>query len=233
MGAIVAKGLVDREPVNLRERAYDSFTRHLLARDIRAGQFISQRELVELTGLPLGAVRELIPRLEAEGLIKTAPQRGMQVAPIDLTLVRDAFQFRLFLEQGAVAVFAAEATDAAIAQLRRAHLAVIEACEEDAAYVDISAELVAEAQSVDWDLHSTIINSLSNAIISNSYRVNAIKIRLIKHEQTVLNGALVVPTMREHLDIIDAIATRDPGKASAALGAHIVNARNRAMSLRA
>ena len=34
------------EPLKLRERAYESFTRHLLARDVRPGQFISQRELV-------------------------------------------------------------------------------------------------------------------------------------------------------------------------------------------
>ena len=50
------------------------------------GQFISQRELVELTGLPLGAIRELVPRLEAEGLIKTVPQRGMLVAHVDVSL---------------------------------------------------------------------------------------------------------------------------------------------------
>jgi len=29
----------------------------------------------------------LIPRLEAEGLIRTVPQRGMQIATVDLTLV--------------------------------------------------------------------------------------------------------------------------------------------------
>lgn len=232
MGATVAEGLVDREPANLRERAYDSFTRHLLARDIRAGQFISQRELVELTGLPLGAVRELIPRLEAEGLIKTAPQRGMQIAPVDLNLVRDAFQCRLFLEQGAVAVFAVEADDDVIARLREAHHAIIAACEKEAGEGGVTPGLIGQAQAVDWDLHATIIDSLGNAIIAETYRVNAIKIRLIKQEQTRLNGALVASTMREHLAIIDAIATREPAKASEALTAHIVSARSRAMSVR-
>ncbi|MEQ1614694.1 MAG: GntR family transcriptional regulator, partial [Hyphomicrobiaceae bacterium] len=70
------------KPAKLRDRAYESFTTRLLAREIRAGQFISQRELVEITGLPLGAIRELIPRLEADGLIKTVPQRGMQVCTV-------------------------------------------------------------------------------------------------------------------------------------------------------
>jgi DNA-binding GntR family transcriptional regulator len=38
--------------------------------------------------------------------------------------------------------------------------------------------------------------------------------------------------MREHLAVIDAIATRDPKRAIEALVAHITNARNRAMGLR-
>ena len=96
----------------------------------------------------------------------------------------------------------------------------------------VTAALIAEAQRVDWDLHATIIDSLGNAIISEAYRVNAIKIRLIRQEQTRLNDEVVIPTMREHLGIIDAIRTRDPVKASAALGEHIIGARQRAMELR-
>ena len=64
-----------RSEIKLRERAYDEFTHHLLRSNIKPGQFVSQRELVALTGQPLGAIRELIPRLETEGLIVTVPQR--------------------------------------------------------------------------------------------------------------------------------------------------------------
>ena len=69
-----------RSGMKLRDQAYQRFTRGLLEREIHAGQFVSQRELTEITGMPLGAIRELIPRLEADGLIRTVPQRGMQVA---------------------------------------------------------------------------------------------------------------------------------------------------------
>ncbi|SDQ91452.1 transcriptional regulator, GntR family [Rhizobiales bacterium GAS191] len=232
MSAIGETGRNARRPANLRERAYHSFTRHLLARDIKAGQFISQRELVELTGLPLGAIRELVPRLEAEGLVRTAPQRGMQIAHVDLNLVRDAFQYRLFLEKEAVAVFAQNVRQADLDRLRDVHAAILARCEEAARQGGVGADLVAEAQLVDWDLHATIIDSLGNAIISEAYRVNAIKIRLIRQQQTQLNDEVVIPTMREHLGIIDAIATRDPAKASATLGEHIIGARNRAMDMR-
>ena len=66
---------------SLRAQAYESFQQQIVAANIRPGQFISQRELMQLLGMPLGAVRELIPRLEAEGLLRTVPQRGLQIAP--------------------------------------------------------------------------------------------------------------------------------------------------------
>jgi DNA-binding GntR family transcriptional regulator len=218
-----------RENSNLREKAYDSFTRHLLARDIRPGQFISQRELVELTGLPLGAIRELVPRLEAEGLIRTIPQRGMQIAHVDLNLIRDAFQFRMFLEREAVAIFAAEASDEILARLRQDHETVLDECR---AGPGVTADLVARAQAVDWNLHWTIVSSLGNGIIADAYRVNSIKVRLIRQDQTLLSDALVIPVMQEHLAVITGIETRDPAKAVAAMEAHIASARNRALGLR-
>ena len=55
---------------------------------LKPGQLISQRELVETTGLTLSAVREAIPRLEAEGLLQTLPQRGLMVPSLDVTFVR-------------------------------------------------------------------------------------------------------------------------------------------------
>ena len=65
---------------------------------MRPGQFITQRELVQLLDMPLGAVRELVPRLEAEGLLRTVPQRGLQIAQVDLKLIHNAFALRRMLE---------------------------------------------------------------------------------------------------------------------------------------
>jgi DNA-binding GntR family transcriptional regulator len=218
--------MLDREPIKLREQAYDSFTRHLLARDVQPGQFISQRELVELTGLPLGAIRELVPRLEAEGLIKTVPQRGMQVAHIDLNLIRDAYQFRLFLEREAVALFAERAADDVLAKLRADHERVLERVTREGN----TPQVVAEAQAVDWGMHDAIIDALGNEIISKAYRVNSIKTRLIRAELVRIDP-VVAPVMREHLGILEAIESRDGAKAAAAISAHIENARTRAMGI--
>ncbi|WP_113260455.1 GntR family transcriptional regulator [Agrobacterium cavarae] len=214
------------EQTTLREKAYESFTHHLLARDVRPGQFISQRRLVEMTGLPLGAIREAIPRLEAEGLIKTVPQRGLQVAHIDINLIREAFQFRILLEKEAVANFTRNASNDAITAMLKDHREIAELAKSG----NGSPELDARAQAVDWGMHDAFIDALGNSIISNAYRVNSIKMRLINQERFRIAGH-VKSVMAEHLAIIEAIQRRDVDEAVERLVAHIRSARDRALAV--
>ncbi|MFN3670899.1 MAG: GntR family transcriptional regulator [Bosea sp. (in: a-proteobacteria)] len=213
------------EPLKLRERAYASFTEKLLARDIKPGQFVTQRELVAMTGLPLGAIRELIPRLEAEGLIKTVPQRGMQVAHVDLNLIRNAFQFRLFLEREATALYTQNATDAEIAAQRDRHEAIIRRAQAGG-----DPDLIEDAEDVDRLMHEAIIDHLDNDIVSKAFRVTWLKIRLIRQYETRIQNHILLNVMQDHMAIIAAIESRDPLRAAEAMSVHIGNARNRAMS---
>ncbi len=213
-------------PIKLRERAYDSFTERLLAREIKPGQFVSQRELVEITNMPLGAIRELIPRLEAEGLITTVPQRGMQVAHVDLSLIRNAYQFRMFLETQATALYATARSDAAIAALRASHEAIMRRAEAGE-----KETLIADAEKTDRSLHEAIIDHLDNEIISNAFRVNWIKIKLIRQNETRLYAELVIPVFRDHMKVIEAIERKDADGAVAAMTAHINLSRMRAIEM--
>jgi DNA-binding GntR family transcriptional regulator len=224
-GAAPRNALPARE--KLREKAYRSFTSHLLAARIRPGQFVSQRELVALTGLPLGAIRELVPRLEADGLLETVPQRGMQIANVDVKLIRNAFQLRLILEREAATRFAETAPDALIRELADAHEAILRRLRKGG----ISRKLLEDAQRVDWHLHDTIIDALENEIISSIYRVNSIKIRLIRLQRVLLTPALLSPAMEEHLELIAAFRRRDAKRAVRAIEHHLRHARGRALGM--
>ena len=214
------------EALKLREQAYVGYTRSLLANEIKPGQFITQRELVAITGLPLGAIRELVPRLEAEGLIRTAPHRGMQVPQVDINLVRNAFQFRLFLEEAAVRIFAKSAPAELIAAIRQRHEAVL--ARHNAGD---DAGLMEEAEATDLMLHEAVIDHLGNEIISNAYRVNWIKIKLIRLAETRLYVTMIPQVMGEHLKIIEAIERRDEDAAARAMADHIGIARQRAVNI--
>ncbi|WP_099823978.1 GntR family transcriptional regulator [Oceaniglobus indicus] len=208
-----------------RDQAYDSFTQKLLSRQLRPGQFLTQREMVDITGLPLGAIREVVPRLEAEGLLRTMPRRGMQIAPIDLNLIREAFQFRAIIEREAVAILCAQITDAALADLRRSH----EAMRDAALAGTLGAEDNARAQRIDWGLHDTIVGATDNSIITAAYAVNAVKIRLIHNERVRIEGR-VADAMGEHLCIIAALEARDAAAAADAVTRHIESARRIALN---
>jgi DNA-binding GntR family transcriptional regulator len=213
-------------PLKLRDKAYDSFTERLMSREIKPGQFVSQRELVEITSMPLGAIRELIPRLEAEGLITTVPQRGMQVAHVDLSLIRNAYQFRFFLESQATALFATARSDEAVAALRASHEAIIRRSESGE-----RETLIADAEATDRSLHEVIIDHLDNEIISKAFRVNWIKIKLIRRNETRLYAELVIPVYRDHMKVIEAIERKDADAAVAAMTAHIAMSRSRAIDM--
>ena len=210
----------------LRWQAYDQFEQQLLTARIRPGQFVSQRELAALTGLPLGAIREVIPRLEAEGLLLTVPQRGLQIANVDVKLVRNAFQLRLTLEKEAAAQFAVTATSEQFDALEAAHRDIVKRARRG-----ITRALLDAAQAIDWGLHDMMIDALGNEIISSIYRVNSLRIRLIRLEQVTLNAEALSPAMDEHLALIAALRTRDPVRVAASIEAHLTHARNRALGV--
>ena len=103
------------------------------------------------------------------------------------------------LEREAAALFAENATTADFDRLQQAHEAVLAA-----AATAVTAALIARAQATDDEMHAAIVDSLHNEIVSNAYRVNSIKIRLIRQEQTRLDATLVVP-----LPVNDAAASPD------------------------
>ena len=77
-----------------------------------------------------------------------------------------------------------------------------------------------------------MIAHLGNTIISEAYRVNWIKIRLIRHAETGLLPELLAPVMEEHLRIIAAVEKRDATAAREALTTHVNGSRDRALGLK-
>jgi DNA-binding GntR family transcriptional regulator len=212
---------------SLRAQAYESFRQQILQANIRPGQFISQRELMQLLGMPLGAVRELIPRLEAEGLLRTVPQRGLQIANVDLKLINNAFQFRLVLEREAAMRFCTSVSDADLAAIDDAHRRIVQRARSG----PIDDLLLTDATTVDWGLHDLMVDALGNELISEAYRINSLRVRLIRLESSMLSPDALLPAMEEHLWFIEALMQRDPQEVVRRLTHHIESAHRRVLGL--
>ncbi len=212
-------------PQTLRARAYENFRQQILQANVQPGQFVSQRELIQLLDMPLGAVRELVPRLEAEGLLRTVPQRGLQIAHVDLKLIHNAFQLRSMLEREAALHFVQAVSDRDLHTIEQAHLSIV----QRAGQGPINDDLLTEATSVDWGLHDRMIDTLGNELISQTYRINSLRVRLIHLERSTLSAEVLLPAMQEHLNLIAALKKRDPHAVAEHVAFHIHSAHQRVL----
>jgi DNA-binding GntR family transcriptional regulator len=210
----------------LKKAAYDRFQQSLLNGQLRPGQVVSQRDLVDMMGISIGALRELLPRLEGEGLLTVMPQRGIQITAVDLPMIRDAFQMRMAFEREAVLTAVRQMPDAVLEAQRRLHVDVLERLKSAP-----STALLDEGQAVDYAFHDLLITNTQNEFLIQSYQVNAIRVRLINLDRIRLNETVLPSAFADHLGVIDAILARDRARAVEAIDAHIRNARERAIAL--
>ncbi len=208
-----------------RQIAYRRMQHLLLSGAIEPGQNLSQRDLVTLLGISLGALRELLPRFEAEGLLAILPQRGIQITTVDLRMIRESYQIRIAYEREATIHAVAHVSDEALNAQRKLHTDLFER-----AGVQITGSLLDEAQKVDSDFHDFLIGATGNESLMQAYSINAIRVRMIQLDRIRLNPVVLAPALADHIEIIDAILARDRNSAITAIENHITNARNRAVS---
>jgi DNA-binding GntR family transcriptional regulator len=89
--------------------------------------------------------------------------------------------------------------------------------------------LLRESVEVDWRMHDAVVDSMDNEIVSETYRVNAARIRLARSSNQ-FDPERVVGAMTEHLAILEACQRRDAEAAVAALEHHIRISRDRALA---
>ena len=217
-----------RRPDSLGDRAYHAVKQLVFSGELKPGQFVSQRELAQRTGASLAPIRETLQRLAVEGLVRIIPQRGVQIAQIDPKRIRDAFQFRSILERSAVRHFCESASQAELDRLVDAHRVILER-----ARAGIHAGVLSEAQTIDTDLHQTVVRAMGNDIVWDAYSRNAETIRLVRldSDRGLLTPQSLIDTMLQHLAISEACLHRDADAAEQAMATHIDIAMRRAMGL--
>ncbi len=206
------------------QTGYQMFQDALLDGRLRPGQFVNQRELGAMLSLSISALREILPRLQAEGLLLVQPKRGIQIPVIDLHMIRNAFQMRAALEREAVLHAVRKMPDEMLENQRQRHLEVLGALEKS------SDHKVPDAgQTVDAGFHALLLETTGNILLQQAYNINNIRIRLIRLDRIRLTRATLPDAFSDHLAVISAILMRDAHGAVDAMDRHIANARNRAM----
>ena len=78
--------------------AYEQIKNHILDLELRPGELVTEKRLMELTGCGRTPVREAMQRLQRDGLLRVVPFRGAFVTDISAKDVVEISQVRELLE---------------------------------------------------------------------------------------------------------------------------------------
>ena len=111
---------VGEQETSLQDQSYHTIRRKIVYLDYKPGEKLGVKQLCDDLDMGRTPVREALVRLAQEGLVRTVPQSGTYVSPINLTLAESACYIREHLEKQVIVECCARATSAGIEQLDRA-----------------------------------------------------------------------------------------------------------------
>ena len=199
----------------LSDLAYARILENLFDRRLPAGAFVSQNDLVKLLGIPVAPLRDALRTLEVEGILTIHPRSGIQFVKPGLELTKSTYQFRTIIERAAVRTFAEIGDEDLIREIGERH----RQAGRDIEKFGLTAAVMAELEVLETRLHNSVIEILRNPLIDTSYRRMHNYLKLVRLDRK-LTVPLAQRSIKEHLEIIDACAARDPDRAEAALVAH-------------
>lgn len=109
---------VGRVAAPLREQVTSALRQAILDFELKPGQRLVERELIERLGVSRTTVREALRELTSEGLVTVIPQRGAVVTVPQLDDAADLYEVRASLESLVVRRFVERATDDEVEALR-------------------------------------------------------------------------------------------------------------------
>ncbi|MGO4641295.1 transcriptional regulator [Mesorhizobium sp. SEMIA 3007] len=227
---VAGKAKTDSSPLvaaaRMSDVAYERILEGLFDRRVPAGAFISQNELSAIVDVPVAPLRDALRVLEAEGILTIHPRSGIQFVRPGLELTRATYQFRSIVERAAIRVFAEQGDEAVMNALEIRHSRLLRRVERDG----LGKEQLEEMDALEGELHGAVIAALRNPLIDSTYRRMHNYLRLLRLDRKITTP-IMVRTLKEHLDILEACGTRNADAAEAKLQAHFQAAMQRSLGL--
>lgn len=195
------------------DRAYHYTKDAILTRHYAGGDLVSEGEIATGVGVSRTPVREALLRLEAEGLVRLYPKRGVLIVPVSQAEIDDVIETRRLVEG-----FTAERAAGAGAEARAALLSDLTGhLDEMRASIETGKRAFVLA---DREFHRAIVRASGNQVLVELYE--SLRDRQLRMME---EGARTVERMRtsidEHAAILDAISVGDAGAVRAAVTAHL------------
>ncbi|MET3899943.1 DNA-binding GntR family transcriptional regulator [Devosia sp. UYZn731] len=174
------------------------------------GQSIDKTAICEQLGVSRFPVSEALARLQAEGLVDIAPQRGSTVSLVRIADVREYMLIRKGIESEALRVLIGK-HDADVIEALHANMA---AQREAASRDDAEA-----FHQIDLEFHDIIFRSMKFTKIKNI--IDSARANLDRARRLIITPRRLAITIAEHQAIFDGILAADQAQATRAIRAHI------------
>jgi DNA-binding GntR family transcriptional regulator len=221
---VAARLRVPRRQV-LADHVYGAILDALIDGELGAGEVVGIDALARQFGVSQTPVREALARMESTGLVRRTALKGYRVAPMttpsELERLMDA---RLAVEP-VLAELAATRLDAG--QLERLEQAV-----RDLATAPLGPSF--RAFRVYWEaderFHRLVAEATGNEFLVSAYNALGGQIQRFRLFGNGLGVTDSAHCIAEHTNVLDGLRTEEPGRARAAMAAHITEARTRALA---
>jgi DNA-binding GntR family transcriptional regulator len=194
--------------ISRAEHVYSVLREGIRNGKLKSGQRLREAELATQLNVSRTPIREAIRRLAADGLIEVAPPRGMIIVELDRQRVRELYFLREMLEGAAARLAAQLAMPSEIEELRQLHAAGTEAKDPEA------------AATINRLFHKTIHDAGRNRYVARSLEDLSDSLALLPGTTFEAKGRQE-GAAKEHGDILEAIANKDPDLAEDRARHHI------------
>jgi phosphonate utilization transcriptional regulator len=185
--------------------------------ELGPGDKLTEAALAERLGVSRGPVREAFRVLEEAGLVQLEKNRGVFVRQVPLDEALEIFDLRAMIEAHVGASLANSATEQQLNQLKKLVLQMEQAVKvvDEATYYRLNIEF-----------HECMVSYTGNKKLISMYRKLTQELSLFRR-RNFSDHALLVTSVNEHRDILDAIGSRNAEKAAQALKQHVLMSRER------
>ncbi|WP_393063135.1 GntR family transcriptional regulator [Streptomyces sp. LN549] len=194
-----------------KQHALGKLRQAILQGEMAPAQRLVEDELAEQFGVTRASIRAALLELASEGLVERIRNRGSRVRVVTKEEAVAITECRMVLEGLCAAKVAAEATEEQLAELAATGAAMTKAVAdgEPMTYSELNHRLHALIR--EFSGQQTAVGLLE--------RLNG---QLVRHQfQLALRPGRPQKSLSEHLAVIDAITSRDPQAAEAAVRAHL------------
>lgn len=196
----------------LREVAYERLKDAIRHANLQPGQPLPESRLSKILGISRTPVREALQQLAQEGLVQIIPGRVVTVAAHSVQEVLNVVHLRSLLEPELVRLAAETITDEALDELWQSLSDMETAVEND------DREGWSKA---DTSYHETLGEACPNGLLSEMSLQMRNRVHHLAVVDSQTNPARLAACTREHREIVEAIAARDPQAAEEAMRRHI------------